>query len=139
VRDALDAAGSGHRLVIAWVFPGQGAQVVGMGRDMARAFPAARAVFARADEALGFELTRVCWDGPDDTLRQTEITQPALLAASVACMTVLQEAGHHPDLAAGLSLGEYTALAAANPRVSPPKVEEITDFFTISMTSARPT
>lgn len=99
--------------MIAWVFPGQGAQVVGMGKDMARAFPAARAVFARADEALGFELTRVCWDGPDDTLRQTEITQPALLAASVACMTVLQEAGHHPDLAAGLSLGEYTALVCA--------------------------
>lgn len=124
MRDALDIGGSGERRVVvatesrshgltAWVFPGQGAQVVGMGKAMAQAFPSARDVFARADDALSFGLTQVCWDGPEQTLRQTEVTQPALLATSVACMTVLQEAGARPDLAAGLSLGEYTALVCA--------------------------
>jgi [acyl-carrier-protein] S-malonyltransferase len=109
MRDPLDDGGRG-RLVIAWVFPGQGAQVVGMGSKMARAFQPAHAVFMRANEALGFDLAQVCWDGPDETLRQTEVTQPALLTTSVALLTVLREAGHAPALAAGLSLGEYTAL-----------------------------
>lgn len=95
------------------MFPGQGTQVVGMGKAMADAFPSARETFARADDALSFGLTRVCWDGPEETLRQTEITQPALLATSVACMAVLLEAGRRPALAAGLSLGEYTALVCA--------------------------
>ncbi|MGH2348383.1 MAG: ACP S-malonyltransferase [bacterium] len=92
------------------MFPGQGAQVVGMGMAMARAYPSAHDVFMRANEALGFDLARVCWDGPEETLRQTEVTQPALLTTSVALLTVLREAGHEPSLAAGLSLGEYTAL-----------------------------
>jgi [acyl-carrier-protein] S-malonyltransferase len=99
--------------VIAWIFPGQGAQVVGMGKEMAREFPRAREVFERADAALALDLARICWDGPDETLKQTEITQPALLTTSVACLTVLRDAGHRPAIAAGLSLGEYTALVCA--------------------------
>ncbi len=99
--------------MIAWVFPGQGAQVVGMGREMARTFPRAREIYQRADAALAFDLSRVCWEGPDDTLKQTEITQPALLTTSVACFTVLQDAGQRPSIAAGLSLGEYSALVCA--------------------------
>lgn len=84
-----------------------------MGKAMAQAFASARDVFSRADDALSFSLTQVCWDGPEEILRRTETTQPALLATSVACMTVLQEAGQRPALAAGLSLGEYTALVCA--------------------------
>ncbi|HEY3248675.1 MAG TPA: ACP S-malonyltransferase [bacterium] len=99
--------------MIAWIFPGQGAQVVGMGKEMAREFPRAREVFERADAALALDLARICWDGPDETLKQTEITQPALLTTSVACLTVLRDAGHRPAIAAGLSLGEYTALVCA--------------------------
>lgn len=113
VRDALDAAGRTLILVIAWIFPGQGAQVVGMGKEMAAAFPAARQVYQRANDALQFDLSAVCWDGPDSSLRQTEITQPALLTTSVACFTVLEDAGQRPAMAAGLSLGEYTALVCA--------------------------
>lgn len=113
MRDPLDAAGRRQALVIAWIFPGQGAQVVGMGREMAQAFPRAREVFERANDALEFDLARVCWDGPDDVLKQTEITQPALLTTSCACLSVLQDAGQRAAIAAGLSLGEYTALVCA--------------------------
>ena len=103
---------------IAFVFPGQGSQAVGMGKALAETFPAARRVFDEIDEALGDKLSRIMWEGPAETLTLTENTQPALLAHSLAVMRVLEtEAG--VDLArdaafvAGHSLGEYSALAAA--------------------------
>ncbi len=103
---------------IAFVFPGQGSQAVGMGKALADAFPAARAVFDEVDAALGDKLSSVMWDGPADTLTLTENAQPALLATSIAVLRVLQaEAGVNlgRDVAfvAGHSLGEYSALAAA--------------------------
>ena len=103
---------------LAFIFPGQGSQTVGMGRGLADAFPAARLVFDEADEALGEALTKVIWEGPAETLTLTENAQPGLMAVSLAAMRVLEtEAG--VDLArdarfvAGHSLGEYSALAAA--------------------------
>lgn len=107
----------GHRgpvnAVIAFVFPGQGAQYVGMGKEIAQTFPEARQVFARADEVVGFTLSRLCWEGPEEGLRQTENTQPAILATSCACLEVLRSRGCTPAMAAGLSLGEYSALVCA--------------------------
>lgn len=99
--------------MIAFVFPGQGAQYVGMGAELARTFPEARAVFAQADAVLGDRLSVLCWEGPEERLRQTEYTQPAILTTSLACLAVLQARGIQPHIAAGLSLGEYTALVAA--------------------------
>jgi [acyl-carrier-protein] S-malonyltransferase len=97
---------------IAFVFPGQGAQAVGMGKDAHDASPAARAVFERADAALGFALSRIIFEGPEDKLRQTENTQPALLTVSAALLELI--AGRvRPDYVAGHSLGEYSALVAA--------------------------
>ncbi len=102
--------------MIAFLFPGQGSQKPGMGADLFERFPAARARFEEADDVLGFALTEVMFgDGEDaaDRLRQTEITQPALYVHSLAAMAVLQEQGRAPEAAAGHSLGEYSALAAA--------------------------
>lgn len=99
--------------MIAFAFPGQGAQYAGMGKQIAQAFPEATEVFARADAVLGYGLTALCWDGPDDVLRQTEHTQPAILTTSYACLVVLRARGLHPAMTAGLSLGEYTALVCA--------------------------
>jgi len=84
-----------------------------MGKALADAFPAARSVFEQADEALGFPLSRLCFEGPDDQLKQTENTQPALLTVSTAASAVLAERGWQPDYVAGHSLGEYSALVAA--------------------------
>jgi [acyl-carrier-protein] S-malonyltransferase len=102
---------------IAFTFPGQGSQVVGMGRDLADAFPVARAVFDAVDDALDERLSRIIWDGPADRLTLTENAQPALMAVSCAVMRVLEtEKGVKPAMArfvAGHSLGEYSALAAA--------------------------
>ncbi|MFN7925708.1 MAG: ACP S-malonyltransferase [Bryobacteraceae bacterium] len=98
---------------LACLFPGQGSQFAGMGKSLAEAFPAARAVFEEADGALGFALSRLCWEGPEEDLKLTENTQPAILTASVAAWTVLREHGWRPDFVAGHSLGEYSALVAA--------------------------
>lgn len=97
----------------AWVFPGQGSQSVGMGCDLAESFPQARAVFAEADEVLGFELSRLCWEGPPEELQLTANQQPALVATSIAAARVLAGRGLRPAAVAGHSLGEYSALVAA--------------------------
>ncbi len=98
---------------IAFLFPGQGSQAVGMGRSLAAAFPVAAQTFAEADDALSFPLTRLIYEGPEGELRLTENTQPAILAVSVAAWRVLAEHGVHPALAAGHSLGEWSAHVAA--------------------------
>ncbi|MBZ5582573.1 MAG: ACP S-malonyltransferase [Acidobacteriia bacterium] len=97
----------------AFLFPGQGSQYAGMGKELADSYPAARRVFEEADDALGFPISRLCFEGPDEQLKLTENTQPALLAVSVAACEVLREKGYHPDYVAGHSLGEYSALVAA--------------------------
>jgi [acyl-carrier-protein] S-malonyltransferase len=98
---------------VAFVFPGQGAQRVGMGKALAEAFPEARGVFAEADDALGFSLSRLCFEGPETDLQLTANTQPAILATSVAALRVLEARGARPAWVAGHSLGEYSALVAA--------------------------
>jgi len=102
---------------ITFLFPGQGSQYVGMGRDLYDRFPSARAVFDEADEALGFSLSKLIFEGPEDQLKLTEHTQPAILTVSTAAARVLTEAlaplGLKPTLAAGHSLGEYSAHVAA--------------------------
>src|SRR5688572_845328 len=98
---------------IACVFPGQGAQKVGMGKELADAFPICRDAFREADEALGESLSTMCFEGPEEQLLLTENTQPAILAASVAVYRLARERGIEPSCAAGHSLGEYSAHVAA--------------------------
>jgi [acyl-carrier-protein] S-malonyltransferase len=98
---------------IAFVFPGQGAQAVGMGKDAYDASAAAKDIFDRADAALGFALSKTIFGGPEDELRQTALTQPALLTTSVALLEIYKAQGVKPDFVAGHSLGEYSALVAA--------------------------
>ncbi|ASS75698.1 [acyl-carrier-protein] S-malonyltransferase [Tumebacillus algifaecis] len=98
---------------LAFLFPGQGAQVVGMGKEMAEQYPEAAEVFKRADEALGFSLSEIIWNGPEETLRLTYYTQPAILTTSIAFLEVLKREGFAPAATAGHSLGEYSALVAA--------------------------
>jgi [acyl-carrier-protein] S-malonyltransferase len=98
---------------IAFLFPGQGSQAVGMGKELAEIYPVARQTFDEADEALGYKLSEFCFNGPEEKLKLTEITQPAILTASVAAWRVLQEKGLKPDFVAGHSLGEYSAHVAA--------------------------
>ncbi len=98
---------------VAFIFPGQGSQAVGMGRELANLYRVARQTFEEADAALGFKLSQVCWEGPEDKLRLTEITQPAILTVSVATFRVLREKGVVPAITAGHSLGEYSAHVAA--------------------------
>src|SRR5450755_1971595 len=98
---------------IAFLFPGQGSQTVGMGKELADNYPVARQTFEEADEALGYKLSQVCFEGPEEKLKLTEITQPAILTASIAAWRVLQDKGLTPDFVAGHSLGEYSAHVAA--------------------------
>jgi len=103
---------------VAYVFPGQGSQWVGMGHDLYETFAAAKAVFEQADKALRFPLTKLCFDGPEDKLRQTINAQPAIVTVSFACLKAMQEVSGDNELPppvflAGHSLGEYTALAVA--------------------------
>jgi [acyl-carrier-protein] S-malonyltransferase len=98
---------------IAFLFPGQGSQYVGMGKSLFLAYPAASRVFEQADQALGFPLSRLCFEGPEEDLKLTENTQPALLTVSAAAVAVLREKSIEPQYVAGHSLGEYSALVAA--------------------------
>jgi [acyl-carrier-protein] S-malonyltransferase len=100
-------------LKVAFLFPGQGSQSVGMGKDLADKFSVARQTFEEADDALGVKISRLCFEGPEDELRLTENTQPAILTASVAAWRVLHEKGITPAFVAGHSLGEYSAHVAA--------------------------
>ena len=98
---------------IAFLFPGQGSQFPGMGKSLADQHPAAARIFSEADEALGFKISDLCFNGPEEALKLTENTQPALLTVSTAACVVLREMGYTPDYVAGHSLGEYSALVAA--------------------------
>src|SRR5579872_244774 len=97
----------------AFLFPGQGSQAAGMGKAFASDFEAAKLIFDDADDAVGFPISNLCFEGPDDQLKLTENTQPALLTVSVAILAVLDERGITADYVAGHSLGEYSALVAA--------------------------
>src|SRR6266702_2454986 len=98
---------------VAFVFPGQASQYPGMGKDLAEKYPAAKAVFNEADNALGFSISKICFEGTDEELKLTANTQPAILTCSVAVLRVLADKGLTPDFVAGHSLGEYSALVAA--------------------------
>ncbi len=99
---------------IAFVFPGQGAQYVGMGKALYEAYPEAQQVFDDATEALGYDMAKMCFEGPEEALRITENTQPTILTTSVAALKALASHGIQPHVVAGLSLGEYSALVAAD-------------------------
>lgn len=107
------------------VFPGQGSQYVGMGRELAERYPVVRETFAEADEVLGFSLSRLCFEGPEDELTLTRNTQPALLTMSVAVFRLLEGEGLRVKLAAGHSLGEYSALVAAQALSFPDAVRTV--------------
>lgn len=98
---------------LAMVFPGQGSQSVGMGKELYDRYDVVKAIFKEADEATGVSITDLCFNGPEEELRKTENTQPAILTVSVACQKVLEEEGVLPHIVAGHSLGEYSALVAA--------------------------
>jgi [acyl-carrier-protein] S-malonyltransferase len=112
----MTESGNGHSIEtsqIAFIFPGQGSQAVGMGKDLAEKYPIARQTFEEADEALGYKLSQVCFEGLEEQLRLTEITQPAILTASIAALRVLEDRIPKPSFVAGHSLGEYSAHVAS--------------------------
>jgi [acyl-carrier-protein] S-malonyltransferase len=98
---------------IAFIFPGQGSQTVGMGKDLAERYPIARQTFEEADDALGYKLSQVCFEGPEEQLRLTEITQPAILTVSIAALRAVEGSIPKPGFVAGHSLGEYSAHVAS--------------------------
>src|SRR6201996_8836018 len=102
-----------NEVKLEFLFPGQGSQAVGMGRDLAEKYPTAKQTFEEADDALGFSLSRLCFEGPEEQLKLTEFTQPAIFTVSIAAQRVLAELGVHPSFVAGHSLGEYSANVAA--------------------------
>jgi [acyl-carrier-protein] S-malonyltransferase len=108
---------SGRHMKTAFLFPGQGAQAAGMGKDVAEAFPEAKAIYARASQVLGFDLAELCFNGPAEKLNTTAMSQPAIFVTSAALLAAMKAlpagAPIAPDICAGLSLGEYTALYAA--------------------------
>src|SRR3954470_23897450 len=97
----------------AFVFPGQGSQYPGMGREISQKYPTAQAAFDEANAALDFPISRLCFEGPEEDLKLTENTQPAILTTSIAVFRVLEQKGIRPAFVAGHSLGEYSALVAA--------------------------
>jgi [acyl-carrier-protein] S-malonyltransferase len=104
---------SSNPVTLAFIFPGQGSQAVGMGKELADQYPVAKRTFEEADEALGYKLSQLCFEGPEDQLRLTEITQPAILTTSIAVLRVLETRIPKPCAVAGHSLGEYSAHVAA--------------------------
>src|SRR3970282_1238654 len=98
---------------LAFLFPGQASQYPGMGKELAEKFAVARAVFDEADAALGFSISRLCFEGPEEELKLTANTQPAILTCSIAAYRLLEEKGVRPNYVAGHSLGEYSALVAS--------------------------
>ena len=98
---------------IGFLFPGQGSQIVGMGRDYSEAFPWVREIFGRVQSILGFDLAEVCFNGPEETLKQTRYTQPALLVHGTISARLIREKGVIPDAAAGHILGEFSAWIAS--------------------------
>ncbi len=102
---------------IAFIFPGQGSQAVGMGKELAEKYPIARETFEEADEALGYKLSEICFNGPEEQLRLTEITQPAILTVSIAALRALEGRVPKPSFVAGHSLGEYSAHVASGTMV----------------------
>ena len=98
---------------IAFIFPGQGAQYIGMGKEFYDNFPEAKEVFDAANQALGFDISKMCFEGPEEDLKLTRNTQPAILTMSIAALKVLENKGIRPEITAGLSLGEYAALVCS--------------------------
>lgn len=105
--------GSANPRTVAFLFPGQGSQIVGMGKELATKYSLARMTFEEADAALEYKLSQLCFEGPEEQLKLTEITQPAILTVSIAALRVLKDLGLQPEYLAGHSLGEYTAHVAA--------------------------